>query len=134
MISFNWQTLLFVAVGGALGSISRYTLTLLTNAWLAGSGFPAGTLLVNTIGSGLFGFLFAVLSSPALPSESLRAGVLIGFLGGLTTFSTFAADTVNLSQNQQLTMAFLNILANNTAAISFAFFGLWVARRIGFAA
>lgn len=132
MTGFHWQTLLFVAVGGGLGSAARYSLTLMSNAWFGSTGFPVGTLLVNTLGSGLFGFLAAVLSTPAFGGEAIRAGILIGFLGGLTTFSTFAADTLNLAENHHWSMSVANVIANNAAAISCAVAGLWLARRWGF--
>jgi CrcB protein len=133
MSGFHWQTVLFVAIGGGLGSVTRYSLTLMSNAWF-GPGFPTGTLLVNTLGAGLIGFLAAVLSTPAIPSEALRAGILIGFLGGLTTFSTFAADTITLADTHHWGMSVVNVILNNSAAIGCALLGIWLARRWGYVA
>lgn len=129
---FHWQTLLFVGLGGALGSAARYSLTLMSNVLLGATGYPFGTLLVNMLGSGLFGFLVVALSTPAVTSESLRAGIMVGFLGGLTTFSTYSADTISLADTHHWTMSIVNVVANNSAAISCALLGSWIARRWGF--
>jgi fluoride exporter len=118
-----------VAVGGALGSLTRYGISAAT-ARLLGKGFPWGTLLVNVAGCFLMGFVVQFLlgleSRPQLAVQSAgtsfwRYGVAIGFLGGLTTFSAFGADTVREFVAERPGVALANIAAN----LALSFFALW---------
>ena len=81
----SYLTPLLVALGGALGALTRYTVTLLSASFL-GSSFPYGTLLVNGAGSFLIGLL-AFFFTQHFPSPLASAFLVTGFLGGLTTFS-----------------------------------------------
>ncbi|MGJ8638064.1 MAG: fluoride efflux transporter FluC [Opitutaceae bacterium] len=95
--------ILFTAIGCALGGITRYLVTNWVNR-LCGEAFPWGTLVVNVLGSFLLGI---VLGAGITPAESWRsiqgahAFWAIGFCGGLTTFSTFNLQTLNLVSKQQ---------------------------------
>lgn len=80
---------LHVALGGALGSVLRYAVTLL-GLRLFGPGFPAGTLAVNLIGCALMGVVAVMVA------DHLRPAMMAGVLGGFTTFSAFALDAVML--------------------------------------
>ena len=82
----SYLTPLLVALGGALGALTRYTVTLLAASFL-GSSFPYGTLLVNGAGSFLIGLL-AFFFTQHFPSPLASAFLVTGFLGGLTTFSS----------------------------------------------
>jgi len=85
---------LFVAFGGALGSVARYLLTLLP---LRGrSGFPINTLLVNIVGAFVLGLLSAIAVKQADFNPELRLFLTVGLCGGFTTFSTFSQETVTL--------------------------------------
>ncbi|MBX2860278.1 MAG: fluoride efflux transporter CrcB [Vampirovibrio sp.] len=89
------QKLLFLAFGGALGTLSRYTLT----TWLQGMlgvGFPYGTLACNMAGCFLIGFIISLLERGLALPQYLTLAVVTGFLGALTTFSTFELESVNL--------------------------------------
>ena len=90
----------YIAVGSALGGVSRYLLGgVLQRA--AGGGFPIGTLVVNLTGSFLLGlFLRYAMSTPTLTPE-WRAFLTVGFCGGYTTFSTFSYETVTLLEDGQ---------------------------------
>lgn len=90
------MTLLFVALGGALGATARWGLGGWVHAW-AGAALPWGTLAVNLLGSFLLGFSFRYLEAVAV-SPNLRILVTVGFLGAFTTFSTFSYETVALLQ------------------------------------
>ena len=99
----NYVYPLLVAAGGALGALCRYMTTLALAGW-AGTAFPYGTLAVNGAGSFLIGLL-GVLLSRVYPLPGAAAFLITGFLGGLTTFSTFSAEVTALLQQQRLFMA-----------------------------
>jgi CrcB protein len=87
-------TLIAIALGGALGAVSRY----LVGGWvqtMAGGGFPWGTFTVNVLGSLVLGFLMIWLSH-TLASAELRHFLVMGLLGSFTTFSTFSLETVEM--------------------------------------
>jgi CrcB protein len=91
---------LFVALGSALGGVSRYGVGLVLQPRF-GSGFPGATLVINVVGSLLLGFLLrASLGSLAVTPE-MRALLTTGFCGGFTTFSTFSYDTAALIETGQ---------------------------------
>lgn len=88
--------LLYLALGGVLGTLARYLLGGWIHAW-AGSAFPWGTLGVNLLGSLLLGF--AIRATEIIPlSPEMRGLITIGFCGAFTTFSTFSYETVVLMQ------------------------------------
>ena len=84
---------LLVLVGGSLGAASRYGLGLLT-ARLWGTGFPWGTLVANLSGCFIIGLLFALADRTRLLSPDVRLLLITGYLGALTTFSSFSLETV----------------------------------------
>jgi len=89
-------TALVIAVGGALGAVSRYYVTAFV-VRTAGGSFPYGTMVVNVLGSFALGFLLVWLQSRTT-SAQIRQFVGIGFLGSFTTFSTFSLETVELTR------------------------------------
>ena len=116
------MTVLFVALGAALGAPARY----LTDRLLQGrhnSAFPWGTFAANVAGCWLLGFLAAI---PAGPGLAGFAGT--GFCGALTTYSTFGYETVRLAQTGARTLAVLNVGASILAGFGAASCGMMVAR------
>ena len=109
-----------LAVGGSLGAVSRYWVSSTTYQWL-GQDFPYGTLAVNLLGSLVMGFLSVLLVHRFHISEEIRIGLLAGFLGSFTTFSTFAMDTLHLAGNEAVPKAVVYILAS----VLFCIFGAW---------
>ena len=99
------RNLLFVALGGALGSCSRYLLVRLS-AQLWPSGVPAaGTLVVNFVGCLLIGCLLGLAERGRLMSPALSLILITGFCGGLTTFSTFSVDIVGILDRGRVVQA-----------------------------
>ncbi|MCP3699985.1 MAG: fluoride efflux transporter CrcB [Aliivibrio sp.] len=111
-----------IALGGAIGACSRYLISELCIV-LLGKGFPYGTLTVNIVGSLIMGILMASLSESIIESSLWRPIVGLGFLGALTTFSTFSMDNVILMQQGEIIKAGLNILLNVTLSIVACFIG-----------
>ncbi len=108
--------LLMIAGGGAVGAVSRYYLAGWTQR-LAGGTFPLGTLTVNVLGCLLIGILGAFFGGPHLVRQEYRLLMMIGLLGGFTTFSTFGLETVALINEGQLAQAGLNVLLSNALGL-----------------
>lgn len=119
---------LYVAVGGALGAITRYALGGWIHAW-AGAAFPWGTFVINASGSLLLGFLWVLLEgSPAAPQW--RAFLGIGFCGGYTTFSTFSYEAVRLLQSGQTARATAYVLGSVVVSLIAAILGFRMATNV----
>lgn len=95
-MSLSWQTVLAIGLGGFLGAIARAYVVHLTNKHVP-LDFPAGILLVNVVGSFLIGCLFAFVAHNLL-SDFTKSFLITGFLGALTTYSTFAIESFFLLQ------------------------------------
>ncbi|WMN60053.1 fluoride efflux transporter CrcB [Pseudoalteromonas xiamenensis] len=117
------QTYLMIAVGGASGACLRYFISEITIK-LLGKGFPFGTLLVNILGSFLMGILVGLLEKQVVSVSPTKTLIGIGFLGALTTFSTFSMDSLLLLQQGQFFKMALNIVLNVSVCITVAWLGL----------
>lgn len=117
-------TALWVALGGAAGSLARYGLATAINI----RGHPWGTVVVNVVGSFVLGMLIGTWGFKA--QESHRIGIAVGALGGFTTFSTFALDTLFLWENGQPGLAIANVMVSIVAGIAAAVVGLAVGRSL----
>ena len=120
---------LAIALGGSIGAVSRYWLSNVTHNWL-GYGFPHGTLAVNVIGSLIMGFCSVLLVEKLAISEEIRLGIMIGFLGSFTTFSTFAMDSLNSMQNGDWAKLFLYIGLSIFCCLLGAWGGLQTAKQL----
>ena len=123
-----WKILLIGAFGGA-GAISRYLVTMLAVYWF-GTAFPVGTLAVNVVGCFLLGILFHVAQTTSLLSDEWLHGIGVGFLGGLTTFSTFGYETYARLENSLWRAAAANVLLNLVLGILAVWAGISLARTI----
>ncbi|ELA6986220.1 TPA: fluoride efflux transporter CrcB [Vibrio parahaemolyticus] len=118
----------FIALGGAIGACSRYLVSEFC-VLLFGRGFPYGTLTVNVVGSFIMGLLIAAFESEILATEPWRQVIGLGFLGALTTFSTFSMDNVLLMQQGAFFKMGLNILLNVVLSMSAAWIGFQLLMR-----
>lgn len=116
------KALLFVAMGGALGAVLRYSISSGIYHWF-GRSFPYGTLVVNIVGSLAIGLLSILLVEKFNVSQEIKLGLVVGVLGALTTFSTFSWDTLHLLEQGFVQKAFLNVLLNVTVCIAAAWLG-----------
>ncbi len=116
--------LLFIAAGGALGATSRYLLSMTIPTWL-GRVYLWGTLSVNILGSFLIGLVWAYFSQNT-GQVNLKLFLIVGLLGGFTTYSSFSLEVLNLFKNGHTQVAILYILATNTLAIAAAFAGYYL--------
>jgi CrcB protein len=116
-----------IAGFGAVGCVARYYLS----GWvydLLGRDFPWGTFFVNILGAFLIGLIMELgIRSTVLP-VSLRAGLTIGFLGGLTTFSTFSYETFRLLEEGDFFVAAVNVAASVVVCLFFTWLGIHAAR------
>lgn len=119
------KTYLVVMLGGGLGAAARVWLSLaIATRW--GETFPFGTLVVNVSGCFVIG-LFAALTGPdgmLLTSPLLRQGVMLGVLGGFTTFSSFSLQTVALLKDGELMFALLNMAGSLAGCVIATWLGL----------
>jgi CrcB protein len=123
------RRLLIIGLAGLLGTLGRYGLSGIV-ARRFGETFPTGTLVVNVIGCFLAGFLFHLMYERFLVNEVVRTAIMIGFLGGFTTFSSFGLQTFTLLRDGEILLATLNVLASNIAGLLTVWAGYAVARVI----
>lgn len=121
--------LLFIGLAGLAGTLSRY--------WLSGAvarrygeTFPMGTLAVNLVGCFLAGLLFYLLQERFLVNQTARTVVLIGFLGGFTTFSSYGLQTFTLLQDGEFGFAFINVVVSNVVGLVLVWAGYTLARAL----
>ncbi|MBA4107746.1 MAG: fluoride efflux transporter CrcB [Pirellula sp.] len=118
------QQVLAVAVGGALGCLCRYGANVACVRWFEAPVFYS-TLAVNVVGAFLVGIIAGL---PFMQHPVLAAGAAVGFLGGLTTFSTFSIETMRLWETQTFVAAALNITANVVLSLLAVKLGLTTAQ------
>ena len=120
---------IYVAIGGAFGSIARYALSLFVQSRTS-SPFPTGTLLVNITGSILLGFLMRYGLESASASPEVRLLLTTGFCGGYTTFSTFSYETARLFEDGEWSRGGTYIVASVVLSLVGTFVGFALARAL----
>lgn len=124
----NWAVIGAIGAGGALGAIVRFKIRHFSE-WLLGEQFLYGTLIANVLGCFIGGFLITYWEGTNV-SMTLKEGIMIGFLGALTTFSTFSLETLYLLEQQVWLKASINILGNLLLCLFFVFVGAWLGGRM----
>jgi len=120
-------TVFWVALGGAIGASARYAVGI-GAVRLMGHGFPWGTLAVNVVGALAMGILVELLALKLSGSQSLRAFLAVGVLGGFTTFSAFSLEVVLMIERKALVLAAAYAGVSVVASVAALFLGLWIAR------
>ena len=116
------MNVLYVALGGALGSVARYLVSTTVHRYVSAADFPYGTFAVNIIGCAVFGVIVGFAENRFDLTPAIRAFFLVGILGGFTTFSAFTFDTHELLR----TAAFLRAAFNVVGQITIGLFALWL--------
>ena len=122
----NLLNLLLIAIGGALGSTARYLFSLLIQR-ASGTLFPIGTFAVNCVGCLVFGAIAGAAEQRVQVAPELRLFLLVGILGGFTTFSSYAFESFVLLRDGQFAAASVNILGQVVAGLA----GMWIGFAIG---
>ncbi|MHB8120985.1 MAG: fluoride efflux transporter CrcB [Desulfuromonadaceae bacterium] len=123
------KTAATIAIFCAGGGLTRYYLS----GWvysLMGRAFPYGTLVVNILGAYLIGLIMELGLRSTLIPDALRLGLTVGFLGGLTTFSTFSYETFSLLEDGRFLVAFANIMASVAICLLFTWLGIITVRTL----
>lgn len=123
------QRILLVGFAGLVGTLVRFGLSGWADQKWGGS-FPTGTLLVNLTGCLLAGFLFNSLEERYLVDPVIRTTVLVGFLGGFTTFSSYGLQTFNLLRDGEVFFAAMNMILSNVAGLLFVWAGYTLSRSL----
>lgn len=119
---------LAVAAGGALGAVLRFALARGVQHIIRDHVFPLGILLANILGCFVIGLVIGLFANRLVIGPVWRVMILVGLLGGFTTFSTFSLDTVMLWQSGQSGWAVLNIIASMLGCLTATACGLWLAK------
>jgi len=116
----NPLNLFLIAIGGALGSVARYLLSIIVLR-VSGTMFPLGTFVVNAVGCVVFGVIAGVATHRIQLTPALRLFLLTGLLGGFTTFSSYAFESFALVREGHFVWASLNIAGQVIAGLA----GVW---------
>ena len=119
----------YIAIGSAIGGMSRYLVEGLVQRLAAGT-FPAGTLLINVTGSFLLGAILRYGVETTTLTPEVRALLTVGFCGGYTTFSTFSYETVALLEDGEWTRAALYVALSVGLSLLATFLGFAAAREL----
>lgn len=118
---------LAIGAGGALGAMARHAVNHFVHQRALAATFPAGIFIVNVTGSFAIGLIAGLLAGNRLHlSHNARTFVIVGFLGGFTTFSSFSLDTLALARDGHPGQAFLNVAGQ----VGLSLLGVWAGFRL----
>lgn len=122
------MNLLFILLFGMAGVLARYTIASLITA-LFPSQFPWGTFAINLLGCFLIGLIYVLGVEKSALSQELRLGLMVGFLGGFTTFSAYSLDGLRLLEQAQFLPAALYLTLSPLCGLLATFSGMWTVRK-----
>lgn len=113
---------ILVGIGGGCGAMARFAFLLLMKKIFMNQHIPYATIFVNAVGSLLIGLLAGFLETKIPGNEPAKLFLIVGILGGFTTFSTFSLETLTLIKNAQMHLAFFNIFIHIITCL----FAVWM--------
>ncbi len=124
------QNAILVGIGGFFGSIARYLMGLLVYRFFDAPTFPYATLLVNVLGCLAIGFIGTLAERSDIIQTPVRVFLIIGLLGGFTTFSAFGYETLTLARDGRMLHALWNIAAQIVLGLCAVWFGMAAAAKL----
>ncbi|MCA6423060.1 MAG: fluoride efflux transporter CrcB [Flavobacterium sp.] len=125
------KTIIYIAIGGAIGSVLRFLTTILVSKFCrenSGFHFPLATCIANIFGCFLIGLFIGILAKNQLTDSNLKWFLVTGFCGGFTTFSAFGMENFNLLQNNNILLAFSYIALSIILGLFAVWFGLFITK------
>ena len=116
-------TFLFISLFGLLGVIARYVTGIAFTRFITATNFPVSTLVINLVGSFLIGAIYVAAVEKGLLSNELRLGIMLGLMGGFTTFSAFSLETLILFESGRHLLAITYFIASPVLGVALAFAG-----------
>lgn len=121
---------LWIGIGGFLGANARYIVGRFVNQHL-GTAYPWGTALVNLTGAFLIGIIVTILTDRVVDDPMWRQLIVVGVLGGYTTFSTYTLEAITMMQDGRWASALGYVIGSTLLGLLACFAGIWVARTLG---